>query len=133
MRDPGTIKDQIWIIPYNQEDTCNLSVINNDIVMFKWEDNVKSQFFQTSVPSSFAFPVIEVDTTEEYVLMLDSASTLWTFENITDKKIKISQTTNNKVKHFKLWGTDAVVYTENNELLQVSLLTFESNPVKPGL
>jgi hypothetical protein len=65
--------------------------------------------------------------------MLDSASTLWTFENITDKKIKISQTTNNKVKHFKLWGTDAVVYTENNELLQVSLLTFESNPVKPGL
>ena len=104
------VRDQLWLVPYNQNEMSNLSL-----------------------PSTLSFPLRDIDTNDEYILIQDNANVLWSFKNITQKNIEIKRALKDKVKTYKVWEDKVIVYAENNELLQVSLKSFESVPVKPGL
>lgn len=54
MRDSGAIRDQIWIVPYRQNDMMNLSL-----------------------PSTLGFPIKGVDCNNEYIVVLDNSNNLW--------------------------------------------------------
>lgn len=110
MRDPGTIRDQLWIVPYNQSEMTNLSI-----------------------PATVSFPVREIDTNNEHILVLDNSHTLWCFKNFNNKDIELKKAVKDKVKYFKCWNEKVLVYQENNELMQVELSTLEIAPIKPGL
>jgi alpha-tubulin suppressor-like RCC1 family protein len=101
--------------------------------MFKWYNNIKTQYFQGSIPPTLVFPIKEIDTNDDQVVMLDNSGTLWIFSDISGEEISINKAVTHKVKQFKCWGDHVLVYAENNELLQFSFSTFDSYPVKPGL
>ena len=54
MRDSGTSRDQLWLIPYNQNEMSSLSI-----------------------PSKLEFPIIDIDTNNESILVLDNDQNLW--------------------------------------------------------
>ncbi|CAI2379821.1 unnamed protein product [Moneuplotes crassus] len=85
-----------------------------------------------SIPSTLSFPLIDVDTNDENILILDHSQTLWDFKDIISSEIQIKKVIDQKVRNFKCWGDKVIIYIENNELLQVSLDTFECSPIKPG-
>ncbi len=109
MRDPGSTRDQLWIIPYNYHDMSSLSI-----------------------PSKLSFPVIDIDTNNDSILVLDHSQNLWAFRNILSQEIEIKKVVDEKVRNFRCWGSKVIIYIENNELLQVSLETFKLSPIKPG-
>jgi len=53
--------------------------------------------------------------------------------NISDQDIEMRKVVSDKVKYFRCWGSKVIIYTENNELIQVSLENFHPSPVKKGL
>lgn len=110
MRNSGGSRDQLWFIPYNYKDMSSLSI-----------------------PSKLSFPLIDVDTNDENILILDHTQTLWDFKNVLSSEIEIKKVVDEKVRNFKWWGDRVIIYIENNELLQVSLDTFEASPIKLGL
>jgi hypothetical protein len=110
MRDPVAVRDQIWLIPYNQSEMSNLAI-----------------------PSTLSFPIRAVDTNDDYILVLDNSQILWAFKDILSQDIQIKKVVQEKVKNFKVWGDKVIVYIENNELLQIPLKSLDPSPVKPGL
>jgi len=54
IRDSGTIRDQLWIVPYKQSEMINLSI-----------------------PSTLSFPLRKVDCNNEYIVILDNLHNLW--------------------------------------------------------
>lgn len=78
MRDPGAVRDQLWLIPYNQIEMSNLSF-----------------------PSTLSFPIRGIDTNNEHILVLDNSQTLWSFQNILGQDIEIKKVIEEKVKSFR--------------------------------
>lgn len=112
MRDSGTIRDQIWIVPYDMNDMISLSI-----------------------PSTLSFPINKVDNNGQYIVLLDNSSTLWALKNIDSNDIEIRRVTKNKVKNYKVYNDQVIIYQENNEVGYVSL-TGEPKvpkPLKQGL
>lgn len=78
MREPGVVRDQLWLIPYKQHEMVNLSI-----------------------PSTISFPVRSMDNNNENILVLDNSATLWSFRNISQGDIEIKRATKTKIKQFK--------------------------------
>jgi len=86
-----------------------------------------------SIPSNLAFPIIDIDSNNDCILILDHSQNLWSFKNILERDIEIRKVVKEKVKNFKCWGSEVIIYIENNELLTVCLDSYKPSPVKPGL
>lgn len=109
MKDSGAIRDQIWLIPYNQSDTSSLSI-----------------------PSALSFPLRKLDTNNKIIMTIDNTFNLWRIKDINGET-EITKMMKSKIKTFKCWGSKAIIYQENNELMQIDTDSLLVSPVKPGL
>jgi hypothetical protein len=112
MRDSGTTRDQIWIVPYKQSEMVNLII-----------------------PSTLGFPLRDVDCNSEFIVVLDNGYNLWALKNIDTSDITIRRVLKAKVKTFRVWGNTVIIYKENNELVKVNLSgdSVIPKPLKQGL
>lgn len=109
MKDSGAIRDQIWLIPYNQSDTSSLSI-----------------------PSALSFPLRKLDTNNKIIMTIDNTFNLWRIKDINGET-EITKMMKSNIKTFKCWGSKAIIYQENNELMQIDTDSLLVSPVKPGL